>query len=75
MNVLSLAKQMTPDEIRQNTVALARAMRCHADYLDSDFVRACDARALQGGASCEDASLYRQYSCKLLSIARDLENL
>ncbi len=59
--------------LHEETLALARRFRTEADRLDTIFTQTCDPRALQGGATCEDADLHRKFASKLFDIAREMQ--
>jgi len=59
--------------LHNDTLALARKFKTEADRLDTIFTQTCDPRALQGGATCEDADLHRHFARKLFVMAYAME--
>lgn len=55
------------------TTQLAKAYRAEADRLDTAWLATADKRAVQGGATCEDADFYRRHAYRLFDLARELE--
>lgn len=74
MSVISLSTKLSPAEIKQNLVVLARAARCYADDCDAAFVKHCDPRALQGGAIDEEASDWRLIAHNIRHLAASIED-
>lgn len=72
--IISLSTKLSPAEIKQNLVVLARAARCHADDLDAAFVKHCDPRALQGGAIDEEANEWRKRVREIRAVAAQIED-
>jgi hypothetical protein len=60
--------------LQDDLIDLARRFKAQADHLDAEFVEANDARAIQGGAYCAEADMYRNASHDLFRIARKIEN-
>lgn len=65
---------MMPSSLYAKTMELAKAFRTTADALEEAFLKRADARAVQGGAICEEASEARKIARQLKELACVVED-
>jgi hypothetical protein len=72
------ARRATARPLPPIAAAIREAMwlaRRRADELDEAFLAHADARAVQGGAICEEAQEFRELKDRLAKLALDMEEM